>query len=263
MEQALATGIPSLLVDLTNTIRHGDVCFMVGPHPRLVEVKAGRKLGRRGRKQAQNIKQLHQFFETDHALGLRGIPEIRRVGIQGPERSYISEMNACIDTAMERGCAIVNPERGLYYVAVTDTGPSIGEVFEQIKAERSWVFSLNEIKSSREWAPYFPFVLSIQSEARLYEFLQGTLYLVVVIDLNALCAIAARKGFAAEFDLANRDYPLEITKSGLEGYARISSHILKRIALEFTSPEWIVSAALEGFERNLVTLSETAPTQPS
>src|SRR4051794_8285147 len=42
LEEGLAAGIPCLLTDLTNTIRHGDVCFMVGPDPRLVEVKTGR-----------------------------------------------------------------------------------------------------------------------------------------------------------------------------------------------------------------------------
>jgi hypothetical protein len=80
MEEGLAAGIPCLLADLTNTIRHGDVCFMVGADPRLVEVKTGRKLDRRGRRQIKSIEQLQRFFETDHASGLRETPNNVGVG---------------------------------------------------------------------------------------------------------------------------------------------------------------------------------------
>jgi len=261
MEQALAAGIPSLLVDLTNTIRHGDVCFMVGPDPHLVEVKAGQKLDKRGRRQAKSIKQLHEFFEKDHAVGLRGIPEIRRVVHQAAERSYVDDINTCIDVAAKQGHAVSNPERGLYYVAMTHGGPSIGEVLREIKAARPLVFSLNEFKSSRAWAPYSPFILSIRSEAHLYEFLQGRLYVLVVVDLDVLCAVAAQKGFAAQLDSDDEEYPLKISKAGQEGQAAISAHMLRRIGLEFTSPEWIVDAALEGFDRNVGKPGEAAPVQ--
>ena len=39
MEEFLSKGIPALISDLTNTIRHGDVCVMIGPEPHLIEVK--------------------------------------------------------------------------------------------------------------------------------------------------------------------------------------------------------------------------------
>jgi hypothetical protein len=260
MEEALADGIPCLLVDLTNTIRHGDIVFMVGPDPRLVEVKIGPKVDRRGRKQVQNINQLHDFFETDHAEALRGMT-VQRVEFREPERSYIHEMNACIEAAVEHGYSIISPERGLHYVALAGGAPPIGTVFELVGAKRPWVFSLNAHKSARDWAPYLPFVLSLRSRVRLYQFLQGTLYLLVVVDTDAVCVFAANRGFAAEFDFANVDLPLKMTKTDLGPDAQISvsSHMLRRIGLEFVSPQWMIDAAFESFERNRFRLhGETA-----
>jgi len=37
--------------------------------------------------------------------------------------------------------------------------------------------------------------------------------------------------------------------------------MLKRIGLEFTSPEWIVNTALEGFERHVGKHGEAVPVQ--
>ena len=44
-----------------------------------------------------------------------------------------------------------------------------------------------------------------------YEFLQGRLYLAVLVDLDALCSIADERGFEEEVDdLKDEDYPLKI-----------------------------------------------------
>jgi hypothetical protein len=58
LETLLARGIPSVLVDITNTIRHGDVCLMLGPDPQLIEVKTSAQMDRRGRKQVAGIRTL-------------------------------------------------------------------------------------------------------------------------------------------------------------------------------------------------------------
>ncbi|WP_404292147.1 hypothetical protein ACD578_07915 [Microvirga sp. RSM25] len=250
LEKALADGFPALLVDLTNTIRHGDVCLMIGPDPHLVEVKTGRKLDKRGKKQAKSIEQLHDFFESDVAHGLRGMREIYRVEYQGSDQSYAIEINNCIEKAYETGSALINPETGLYFLAITDDQP-LGKLFQQIDVRRPWVLYLNQFKANRNWMPYYPFSLTIRTERHLYDFFRGELHLLTVIDVEALRDLAAEKGFIANFDPSDLDTPFKLTKPGITGRAGISAHLLKRIGLEFTSPRWIVDGVIEGFRRNI------------
>ncbi|MEQ8962511.1 MAG: hypothetical protein RLP02_32065, partial [Coleofasciculus sp. C2-GNP5-27] len=75
MSTLLDHGVPALLTDLTNTIRHGDVCAMIGPDPQLIEVKSG-QLDSRGRRQVNSIRQIMSFFAVDEAEGLRGLEKI-------------------------------------------------------------------------------------------------------------------------------------------------------------------------------------------
>jgi hypothetical protein len=127
-ETLLARGIPSVLVDITNTIRHGDVCLMLGPDPQLIEVKTSAQMDRRGRKQVAGIRTLQDFLKRDYAQSFRGLPEIRRVEHHSPERRYL----------------------GLFYVAMkTNSKKSIPEIFSSIKVSHPWVFSLNEFKTKR------------------------------------------------------------------------------------------------------------------
>jgi len=245
MEQGLEAGIPTLLTDLTNTIRHGDVCFMVGSDPHLVEVKSGHGLNQRGRRQVKHLKKLQEFFANDRARGFRGLPEIRRIAHETAEWSYIDEMNACIDAAAEDGWAISNPERGLYYIAIGRSGMPIKDIFAKISVEYPLVFMLNTYKTNRTWVPYLPFTLTIKAEPKLYEFLQGRLCLFVVYDINVFLEIGSSRGVVVDINFEDEVYPIGITKSDPMAYVRISSHMLTRIGLDFTSPEWILIASLE------------------
>ena len=55
LDSALKQGVPALLVDLTNTIRHGDVCLLGDSDPFLIEAKLGKNLNSRGKKQKRNL----------------------------------------------------------------------------------------------------------------------------------------------------------------------------------------------------------------
>jgi hypothetical protein len=85
----------------------------------------------------------------------------------------------------------------------------------------------------------------------LFDFFQGSLHLLAIVDFAVLCAIAADKGYTAEFDPENSDYPFRYTKTGRDNWARISEHILARVAYEFTSPRWIINAGIQGYEANM------------
>ena len=251
LKEVLSNGIPAMLVDLTNTIRYGDICLLSGPDPYLVEVKPSGKLNARAKKQLKKMKKIHSFYETDAASDFRGGNQVRRVEYTTTPNIYIGELNDCINRAYSEGYSIVQPEHGLFLVAVTDNKPPIAKLFENIIIGKPWVFFLNEFKSNRAWAPYYPFTLSIESESALYDFIQGELNLLVLLDCDVLSELAAKQGYAVDLNLDDQDYPIRVTKDGVEGHARISSHILRRSAFEFLSPAWVIRSSLEGFERNV------------
>lgn len=171
---ALQHKVPAILVDLTNSIRHGDVCLMGASDPHLIEVKTASRQDNRGRRQRTDIGRLYDFFETDRSLGLRGSPELVRVALSSPFRYYVEDINLCIHRAVTNGYAVSNPERGLYYLVVTEKKPSNwGDGLQGMALGHPRVFFLNETKNDRTWSPYSPFVLSILNRQHLYDFIRG------------------------------------------------------------------------------------------
>jgi hypothetical protein len=248
LDSALKHNVPAMLVDLTNTIRYGDVCLMGESDPYLIEVKASKKQDSRGKKQKRSLEKLQTFYETDKGE-LRGFPNVRRQAYESPERTYVDQINECIAEAQKNGYAIRQPERGLYYVVMTRYSPSVELVMGPLDLKAPWMFFLNEAKSSRTWAPYLPFILTIESKDHLWEFIQGNLFVHVLVELEALCQIALDIGYQAKFDPEDESYPLRIEIPGADEMAGISAHMLTRIGMEFVSPEWLVLSGIEGLKR--------------
>lgn len=190
------------------------------------------------------MAKLRGFFETDRAEGLRGAADVRRIAPPTPGRDYIEDLNESIGEAMKKGHAVRTPETGLHYLVMTNDGPEVGEILNSLKLKKPWIFRLNEFKIERAWAPYYPFVLSIADKDHLWAFIGGDCYVLVIIEQDRLCQIARERGYHATIDINNEPSVLTIeikadTKVG------VSSHFLGRIGLEFLSPEWVVTAAIE------------------
>jgi len=251
LEFALEKKIPALLVDLTDTIRYGDICLLDGVDPFLMEVKAGETLDRRGKRQKRNLAKLHDFLETDRAEWLRGHADVRREAIELPERGYVDQLNACIAEALTGGYAVRSPERGLHYVAMTTNGPDIDDILQPLQLKKPWLFQLNEFKAHRAWAPYYPFVLSIEAKDHLWAFIRGDLYLMVIVEQDVVCQVARGRGYDAQVDLNQEGHALKISGKELVNGIYISLHMLRRIGLEFVSPEWMVLAAIEMASRHV------------
>lgn len=251
LESALREGIPALLVDLTNTIRHGDVCLMGEPAPYLIEEKTSKRLDSRGKRQQRSLEKIHSFLETDQAESLRGFPHAQRVAFERPERTYINDLNACISSALETGYAVREPEHGLLYIAITKQGISMVNTIPIPEQEDIWAFALNEIKNQGAWSPYLPFTLSIANRDHLWAFIRGELYILVLIETANLCRIAAAAGCEAKFNRDDTDRSLQIGLPGADQQMKISSHLLARIGMEFVSPEWIVLTAIDSLKRAL------------
>jgi hypothetical protein len=239
VEEVTSRGFPCIQTDLTNSVRHGDVCILTGGDPYLLEVKTSERQNERGMRQIDEITKLHSFFESDVATNLRGAPEIRRVASIVQERSYTDEMNACIEQAEGSGLCVVSPECGLYYVAIYGSTISLDEVFSKMDLGRPQVFLLNTFKTERAWAPYQPFTLSIYQEHHLYDFIKGELVLIVVLNVDDFCRQFAKYGIVATFEFGDT-YPLTLTSSTTGFSPKVSEHYLSRIGLEFVAPSWIV-----------------------
>jgi hypothetical protein len=245
LDLALKHGVPALLVDLTNTIRHGDVCLLGNSDPYLIEAKLSKNLNSRGKKQKRNLEKLHGFYETDKSVGLRGFAELQRRSNTEPEQTHLDLLNECILEAIDKGHAFRQPEDGLHYVVLTNKGPEIKVVLDALALKNAvWSFFLNEHKAKRTWAPYFPFVLSISDADHLWDFIRGSLFIFVFAELDAICKIAHDYGHQAAFDIDNQDFPLGIETCG-GSKIRVSSHMLTSIGLDFLSPRWIVHSSLE------------------
>jgi len=251
LEFAFENDIPALLVDLTDTIRHGDICLMGEPDPFLIEVKAGSKVDSRGRRQIRGLAKLREFYENDLAEGLRGAVGIRRVAPSVPGRDYIKELNECVSEAMKDGHAVRKPENGLYYIAMSSTMSSeslqVSDILDRLELKKSWVIALNEFKIERRWAPYYPFILSIADKDHLWAFIRGDLYVVVIVEQDRLCHLAREKGYDATLTIDREPGVggLTIRNPADATGMSVSSHFLARIAFEFLSPEWVVTTAIE------------------
>ncbi|WP_400768693.1 hypothetical protein [Methylosinus sporium] len=252
MEEFLAKGIPALLSDLTNTIRHGDVCVMIGPDPHLIEVKTG-TVDRRGRRQKNSIRQLTTFFKTDEAEGLRGLGKVRRVVHSDRESVYLDSLNECIRIAMKNGAAWRSPENGLYYIAISDGPIGFDEVFAELKLTRPAVFFLNEFKARRSWSPYYPFTLSICDREALFRFIWGDICLVVIYDLDVLRRLAESEGVKIDFQPPGSECAFELTRTGDEGRIGLGSLMFSRLAFDFTSPAWLLREAIGHYDRHKAT----------
>ena len=67
LNQLADAGIPVLLTDLTNCIRHGDICLLADNDPQLIEVKSSSNTNRRVERQMEDLRRIHGFLETDEA----------------------------------------------------------------------------------------------------------------------------------------------------------------------------------------------------
>jgi len=243
--------VPALLTDLTNTIRYGDVCIMVGADPILIEVKSSRNLDKRGKRQKRELEQLDQLFRTDKAENWRGMGSVRRVEFGGgEEKTYVDQLQLTISTAVQKGYCVAEPEPGLYYVVFAPGAPPVSDVLGTLSFKKPWFFFLNTMKNEQAWSPYVPFITSIKDRDHLWAFIRGDIFIVVSVDFEELIDIVRKAGGSAELDLENGEYPLRIEVSGMEGGGLMpSSHLLTRIGLEFVSPSWLIETSIRGIRK--------------
>ena len=228
----LERGIPAVLNDITNCIRHGDICLLGGSDPFLVEVKSSKNTNTRTDRQIANIQSIHEYHRTDLAQNVRGVPEIMRVALSRHEVHYQALLNKGIETALTTKYCSFEPEAGMRLVVLASGSKKVlDQAFSgfRISTLQFW----NEAKNEGHWGVYYPYVLSIRSLDNLYAFLSGQVYVTVAYDFEAIRKVAKRYSLALT-TTDDQVWPIQLEWLGSAqpelAYVRLSSHFLGRMA---------------------------------
>lgn len=262
MLDAISHGVPAVLCDITNTIRHGDICLLGESDPYVIEVKSSRNTNKRVTRQLESIQKIHNYLESDTG-SVGGVPQMERVALASIDRHHNSCINEVILYAMGGGWSRKSPENGLHYIAINcSTALDYEEVFYGIA--QPMLFLLNQAKTEKRWDNYYPFTLSLKTPEVLYAFLKGDVYVIVVIDGVVLKSLARDIGYDLSVVMADNIgfemKKLSSCKPESIPYI-ISEHFVGRIGLEFLSLEWFVEneeAMMSEFERRITATGENA-----
>ncbi|HAS6168174.1 TPA: hypothetical protein I7158_21315 [Vibrio vulnificus] len=241
VHNAIENDVPAILTDLTNVIRHGDVCLLGGAAPYVIEVKSSQNKNKRVERQLKAINQIHDYLSNDVA-DIGGVESMRRVELNHEEIHYNHILNELVVNSGSQSPLKVSPEKGLYYIAIDttlDTETDYEELFLGI--EKPIPFMLNTAKNDEAWGNYYPFTLSIKSSKSLYKFINGDVFIIVIIDFAVIEMEVQKLGLDVEpvFDGA---IALALSKK-VDGFDEpfrflVSEHYFGRLAYEFLSLEW-------------------------
>lgn len=218
-------GIPIMLCDVSNILRYGDVCALIGPDPLPIEVKSSKNRNARVDRQLEGLMAVRNFLENDEARNFRGIPYVKRVEMPLSDASHAAVMCECIERSRADGFAQVSPEEGLTYACIRN--PEAVSQLDALSSETIMAF-VNDPKTEGNWMPYYPFTLSIRDPLALYEFISGDISLVVMVDANFLVRLFKGDNLNARF-IEDRNYILHISRLNTES-VRSSVSLVSRQA---------------------------------
>ena len=248
--EVIKHNVPAVLCDITNILRYGDVCLLGGSDPYLMEAKSRPTLNQRGKRQLAKLETLHGFLENDRAPNFRGAPgETTREKTSVPQKIYRDELNQCIQEAVKHGTATIEPEVGLRYSVIAHGKPNFAKLMPA-GYKKPIAFMWNSDKNDFSWAPYEPFLLTIRDPKHLYDFIQGSIFIVIMVDAEVLVSAMAREGWEASFR-ENTEYSLQWRHLESGGIVGISNQFFARIAYECVSPRWVVECHAENVDRHM------------
>ncbi|TQQ28736.1 hypothetical protein FLL66_13975 [Vibrio cholerae] len=238
---AIEHDVPAVLNDLTNVIRHGDVCLLGADDPHVIEVKSSQNKNKRVERQISAINKIHDYLSNDIA-DIAGVEDMRRVELSAEEVHFNDVINELIENSSAQSLARVSPEEGIFYAAIDvnlEEKTDYDEIFKSV--EKPMGFMLNTFKNDLLWDNYYPFALSIQSPESFYRFVNGEVFIIVMIDLAVMERKARQVGLDTELvfdgsmallfskELVGFDEPLRFV---------ISEHYFGRLGFEFLSLDW-------------------------
>ena len=251
LNMGIRMGVPVVLADVTNVIRHGDICALAGEDPMPIEVKSSKNRNSRTARQVGQLHELASFYANDGAEAFRGMGTVRRMELQLTEVNHENAANDCIAQALVHGYWATEPEPGLRYVAFIN-GPG-----DRLDGMFSPAIQPYLLTPSPNWLPAYPFTLSL-TPGTLVPFLLGKVAMLVLIDLAFLKSLFTEHGAHATM-LMGEVHAIQVCKDPAslhEGVFRVSQHRFGRIAGEFQSLAWFA----EETARSLVEIMPTVLT---
>jgi hypothetical protein len=250
--------MPVVLSDLTNTIRHGDICGLIGPDPLPIEVKTSKNRNERVNRQLANLDALATFLQTDKAANFRGLDRVIRQEFSAPNRNHAAAMNDCIERSRRTGFAAISPEEGLTYIC--RRAPPDVSLFAPLMKPTTIMNELNQRKADAAWMPYFPFVLSIRRGEDVNDFMKGHIRLTVLLDTQVVVDAYEARGFSAMF-VDHHQHALVVTRRnavyGRDPIGGISIGYLARLFYDFDSIEQYIDVGQSLVERLEADTAET------
>jgi hypothetical protein len=242
--QGIHMNVPVVLSDVTNVIRHGDLCALAGSDPLVVEMKSSRNTNARTERQVSGMREISQFFRDDYAESFRGMRNVHRVEVSPEEVNHSSCMNECMRDALAGGSAVRHPEPGLTYLAFNskflEDSSRVDEFLDREAAPGSVLFVLTPDET---WLPSYPFTLSFEP-SNLVPFIHGAIQVAVIIDALEIQRALAERGMTS-WGLMDGSWAFQIAMNAGksdQSVFRVSERNFGRIALEFQSLAWWISA---------------------
>ena len=241
----------AILNDLTNCLRYGDVTVIDKKNgPTIAEVKSGRRITERGKRQIAGFQKLAKYYREDVIDELDGFKgPIRRIALDTEESHHRDELNALIALSLESGrSSYKQVEEGLFYVVETEVSIILDEVIAQIKGT-PLVSNINEFK--RNNIAYYPFTLSIRCPEHLFRFYSGDFVVLIVVDSDVISSSLRSQNLHITY-LDDESWAVQLSKDdkGEDLPAlKVSSHFWCRLPAEFLSLKWFFEEIIKMCKR--------------
>lgn len=265
----LNKNVPVILSDITNVIRHGDVCAMGWNDPVPIEVKRKRHDNPGGRviRQFKQLESLANFYGNDFAPKFRNGFDTYRVEKKGKEIVYYDEINLVIRNALKHGFSSLEVECGLTYFCVRVTNGEELEKSAVMHLEAIGGFSntvmIHELTPEESWGVAYPFTLSLEDEC-LVSFIQNDVVILILTDLEEMRREFLKHNTHAKFILDGQSaIQISIDENDImKGAYRIGEQYFNREVIGFNSVKAFIESnclflkELPEFKLNIDDVSE-------
>lgn len=234
--------VPVILSDITNVIRHGDVCAMGDSDPVPIEVKRKKHANPSSRvnRQFKQLEKLAMFYGNDYAPNFRNGFDAYRIEKQGKDVVYHKEINLVVRNALRDGYSSLEVEPGLTYFCVRiikgdDQDDKAIRHLETIGGFDNSVM-VHELTPEEDWGVAYPFTLSLEDEC-LVAFIQNDVAILILTDLEEMRREFQKHNVHAKFILDGQSaMQISIDEDDLmKGTYRVGEQYFNREVIGFNS----------------------------
>jgi len=247
-----AHGHLSILTDLTNCLRYGDLIAMSKTAWVPIEVKSSHRRNQRAKRQMGTLDQLMEYIRNDKTDGwYRDNFPMQRVEAHSEVRDHIASLNGLLAGLNRQGLPFVfdEVEKGLYYFVgkTAQLSETTLPALVMTAAKTPMICILNEGKYST--TGYFPLSLAISEANDWFDFYEGDLIIAIVVDFDQVSQQLSGAGFEVELQEPDSDYTIILVRdegTPNEMLSGLSRHFWGRIWFEFVSLGWLLDEAING-----------------